>query len=112
MRHSLPQLDRLFLTDGGVETDLIFNRGTVTISNTASLTTIPGNVTFNSFGRLILGGVDGRTLDRTGTLNFAAGAVGEFQLDNVTTTQVTDFTVNQNGAVNLGASGTGARWRP
>lgn len=27
MRHSLPQLDRLFLTDGGVETDLIFNRG-------------------------------------------------------------------------------------
>jgi homocysteine S-methyltransferase len=27
VRHSLPQLDRLFLTDGGVETDLIFNRG-------------------------------------------------------------------------------------
>ncbi len=27
MRHALPQLDRLFLTDGGVETDLIFNRG-------------------------------------------------------------------------------------
>jgi len=27
MRHPLPQLDRLFLTDGGVETDLIFNRG-------------------------------------------------------------------------------------
>jgi S-methylmethionine-dependent homocysteine/selenocysteine methylase len=27
MRHSLPQLDRLFLTDGGVETDLIFNHG-------------------------------------------------------------------------------------
>lgn len=27
MNHSLPQLDRLFLTDGGVETDLIFNRG-------------------------------------------------------------------------------------
>ncbi len=27
MRHTLPQLDRLFLTDGGVETDLIFNRG-------------------------------------------------------------------------------------
>ncbi len=91
--------------------DLFFNRGTVTISNTASLTAIPGNVTFNSFGRLILGGVDGRTLDRAGTLNLAAGAVGEFQLDNVTTTQVTDFTVNQNGAVNLGASGTGASLR-
>jgi len=27
MSDSLPQLDRLFLTDGGVETDLIFNRG-------------------------------------------------------------------------------------
>jgi homocysteine S-methyltransferase len=27
MRHSLPQLERLFLTDGGIETDLIFNRG-------------------------------------------------------------------------------------
>ena len=27
MRHPLPQLDRLLLTDGGVETDLIFNRG-------------------------------------------------------------------------------------
>jgi hypothetical protein len=25
MRPALPQLDRLFLTDGGVETDLIFN---------------------------------------------------------------------------------------
>ena len=27
MRHALPQLDRLFLTDGGLETDMIFNRG-------------------------------------------------------------------------------------
>ena len=27
MRNTLPQLDRLFLTDGGIETDLIFNRG-------------------------------------------------------------------------------------
>src|SRR5918996_5803758 len=27
MRHSLPQLTRLFLTDGGLETDMIFNRG-------------------------------------------------------------------------------------
>lgn len=26
MRHSLPQLTRLFLTDGGLETDMIFNR--------------------------------------------------------------------------------------
>ncbi|HUE80134.1 MAG TPA: homocysteine S-methyltransferase family protein [Sphingomicrobium sp.] len=27
MHHNLPQLDRLFLTDGGIETDFIFNRG-------------------------------------------------------------------------------------
>ncbi len=27
MNHRLPQLDRLFLTDGGLETDMIFNRG-------------------------------------------------------------------------------------
>jgi len=27
MHNSLPQLERLFLTDGGLETDLIFNRG-------------------------------------------------------------------------------------
>ena len=27
MHHRLPQLDRLFLTDGGLETDMIFNRG-------------------------------------------------------------------------------------
>ena len=27
MRNTLPQLDRLLLTDGGIETDLIFNRG-------------------------------------------------------------------------------------
>jgi homocysteine S-methyltransferase len=27
MTHALPQLDRLFLTDGGLETDMIYNRG-------------------------------------------------------------------------------------
>ena len=27
MHNTLPELDRLFLTDGGIETDLIFNRG-------------------------------------------------------------------------------------
>ena len=26
MRKTLPHLDRLFLTDGGIETDLIYNR--------------------------------------------------------------------------------------
>ena len=27
MHDTSPKLDRLFLTDGGIETDLIFNRG-------------------------------------------------------------------------------------
>ncbi len=91
--------------------DLIFNRGTVTISNTASQTVTPGNITFNSFGRIIFGGIDGQTINRAGTLNFAAGAVGEFQVDNVTTLQPLGFQVNQNGAVNLGSGGTGASLR-
>lgn len=91
--------------------DLALNRGTVTIAAAASPTVTPANVTFNSFGRFILQGVDGQTLNRAGALNYAAGAVGEFQVDNTTTTQATNFTVNQNGLVTLGASGTGASVR-
>lgn len=91
--------------------DLLFNEGTVTIAAAASATVLPDDVTFNSFGRLILQGVDGQTINRSGTLNYAAGAVGEFQVDNTTGTQATDFTVNQNGAVALGSGGTGASMR-
>lgn len=91
--------------------DLLFNRGTATVAAAASPTVTPNNVTFNSFGRLILQGVDGQTLNRSGSLNYAAGAVGEFQVDNTTATQVTDFVVNQNGAVTLGAGGVGASVR-
>lgn len=88
--------------------DLIFNRGTVTIAATSSGSVTPDDVTFNSFGRLLLQGVDGQTINRAGLLTLAAGAVGEFQVDNTTTTQITDFTVNQNGSVALGSGGTGA----
>ncbi|MBE2285205.1 MAG: autotransporter-associated beta strand repeat-containing protein [Prosthecobacter sp.] len=91
--------------------DLFFNEGTVTIAAAASAGVLPDDITFNSFGRYIVQGVDARTIDRAGTLNLAAGAVGEFQVDNTTTTQVTDFTVNQNGLVTLGAGGTGASLR-
>lgn len=91
--------------------NLFVNRGTLTITSAASPTVTPGDVTFNSFGRLILQGEDGQTINRSGTLVYAANAVGEFQVDNVTGTQVTDFTVNQNGAVTLGSGGIGATMR-
>ena len=83
--------------------NLAFNRGTMTIAAAASANVVPTNLTFNSYGRFILQGVDGRTINRTGTLTYAASAVGEIQVDNTTGTQVTDFVVNQNGAVTLGA---------
>lgn len=91
--------------------NLFFNRGTMTIAAAASATVLPANITFNNFGRYLVQGVDGQTINRAGTLVFAAGAVGEFQVDNTTTTQTTDFTVNQNGAITLGSGGTGATLR-
>jgi autotransporter-associated beta strand protein len=91
--------------------DLIFNRGTVTIATAASQTVTPNNITFNSFGRLILQGVDGQTIERAGQLTYAAGAIGEIQIDNTIGTPQNDFTVNQNGQVTLGAGGTGASMR-
>lgn len=91
--------------------DLLFNRGTVTIAATASATVLPDLVNFNSFGRLILQGVDGQVINRAGSLAYAAGTVGEFQVDNTSATQTTGFTVNQNGAVTLGSGGSGATMR-
>lgn len=91
--------------------DLTINRGTVTIGSAASATVLPDDVTFDGFGRLILQGVDGQTINRSGALNYAAGAYGEFQVDNVTGTQTLGFLVNQNGAVTLGSGGTGANVR-
>jgi autotransporter-associated beta strand protein len=88
--------------------NLIFNRGTVSIEAAASPGVQPGDITFNSFGRYIVKGVDGQTINRAGVLTLAASAIGEFQVDNTTGTQVTDFVVNQNGAVSLGA-GSGLR---
>ncbi len=67
-----------------------------------------GDVDFNQFGRVIFRNVDGATLNRSGDVNFAAGAIGEFSADNVGGL-VTNYTVNQNGAVNL-QSGSIARF--
>jgi autotransporter-associated beta strand protein len=83
--------------------NLAFSRGTMTIAAAASANVVPTDLTFNSFGRFHVQGVDGRTINRSGTLTYAANAVGEIQVDNTTGTQVTDFVVNQNGAVTLGA---------
>lgn len=91
--------------------DLLVNRGTVTIAAAASPTFTPDDITFNSFGRLIYQGVDGQTINRSATLNLAAGAVGELQVDNTTATQAIDFVLNQNGVTNMGLGGTGASMR-
>ena len=56
MRHPLPQLDRLFLTDGGLETDMIFNRG-VDLPFFASVTllkTAEGREALNEYFRAYL----------------------------------------------------------
>ncbi|MBK8091898.1 MAG: autotransporter-associated beta strand repeat-containing protein [Verrucomicrobiaceae bacterium] len=74
-------------------------RGTAIITSTAGF---GGNIQFNQYGRVILRNTDGNSLDRSGALSYAAGAVGEFQIDN-TGALASNYTVNQNGAVNLNA---------
>ncbi|MGC3968959.1 MAG: hypothetical protein QM775_16780 [Pirellulales bacterium] len=88
--------------------DLILNRGTVI--TTAANGLGGGDITFNLLGRIIVRGVDGTTLNTSGTMTFAAGALGEFQVDN-TGALASDFVFNQNGLVTLGAGGTGATAR-
>lgn len=91
--------------------DLIFNEGTVVLTNAASPNFTTNDVTFNAFGRFNLQGLNGATLTRTGTLNYAAGAIGEFGVDNTGAVVNSDFTVDQNGVVTLGSGGTGASMR-
>ncbi|MCB1228570.1 MAG: autotransporter-associated beta strand repeat-containing protein [Verrucomicrobiales bacterium] len=91
--------------------DLAFNRGTVTLTNAASPSFTTNDVTFNSFGRLILQGLNGATLDHSGDLTYAAGAIGEFQVDNTSSALSADFTVNQDGVMTLGSGGTGGTVR-
>ena len=91
--------------------DLFFNEGTVVLTNAASPNFTTNDVTFNAFGRFNLQGLNGATLTRTGTLNYAAGAIGEFGVDNTGAVVNSDFTVDQNGVVTLGSGGTGASMR-
>lgn len=91
--------------------DLIFNEGTVVLTNAASPNFTTNDVTFNAFGRFNLQGLNGATLTRTGTLTFAAGAIAELGVDNTGAVVNSDFIVDQNGAVVLGSAGTGASMR-
>jgi autotransporter-associated beta strand protein len=91
--------------------DLFFNRGTVLLTSAVTPSFTANDVIFNSFGRLQLQGVNGQTLTRSGTLAYGAGAIGEFSVDNVSATLTSDFLVDQNGAITLGSSGTGASVR-
>lgn len=91
--------------------DFLFNRGTALLTSAATPSFTTNDVTFNSFGRLQLQGVNGQTLTRTGTLAYGAGAIGEFSVDNVSATLTSDFLVNQNGAITLGSGGTGGNVR-
>lgn len=91
--------------------DLFFNEGTVTLSNAVSPSFTANDVTFNAFGRLNLQGLNAATLTRTGTLSYAAGAIGEVGIDNTGAVVNSDFLVDQNGSVTFGAGGVGASMR-
>lgn len=84
--------------------DLLFNRGTVTISSAASPSFTTNDVTFNSFGRFNLQGVNSQILTNSGTLTYAANAIGEIGVDNTSGTVSAPFTLNMTGPVSLGAS--------
>ncbi|MBK8037444.1 MAG: autotransporter-associated beta strand repeat-containing protein [Verrucomicrobiaceae bacterium] len=84
--------------------DLLFNRGTVTMTSAVSPSFTTNNLTFNSFGRLNLQGVNSQTLTNTGTLTYAANAIGEIGVDNTSGTVSAPFTLDMTGPVSLGAN--------
>ncbi len=83
------------------------NRGSVFFQNIAGsgnatpYFAFTGNIDFNQFGRVTYREVDGATLTRLAPINFAGNAVGELSIDNTNGTPLANYTVNQNGAVNL-----------
>jgi len=91
--------------------DLTLTSGSVDITAAASATVTPGDITFDGFGRLIVRGLNGQTINRADTLTFTAGSIGEYLLDNSSSPLADDFVVNQNGQVNFGSGGTGASAR-
>jgi autotransporter-associated beta strand protein len=89
-------------------------RGTAVFTNSAAGGTATpyfgfnGPISFNSLGRVIFRNVDGATLNRSATLNFAASSIGEFSVDNLGAL-ASNFVVTQSGQVTLGA-GSAARF--
>ena len=55
------------------------NRGTIV--STAANGLGGGDITFNQFGRIILRNLNGTVYNLTGTMDFSAGALGEFSVD-------------------------------
>ena len=91
---------------------LSLTRGTAVFTNAAGGGTLTpfvgfdGIINFNQFGRVIYRNVDGASLDRTAAINFAAGALGEFSVDNLATTLASNYTVTQSGVITLGTGAT------
>jgi autotransporter-associated beta strand protein len=105
------QIDGTLTINNGNSTwngTLNISRGTVVFTNVAGsgiatpYASNPGEVNFNQFGRLIHRNIDGVTFNRTGALNYAASAVGEFQVDNVGAL-ASNYTINQTGLTTIGA---------
>ncbi|MFZ9979471.1 MAG: autotransporter-associated beta strand repeat-containing protein [Opitutales bacterium] len=90
---------------------LTMNRGTVTVSAAVSPGWTGNDITFASYGRVILQGANAQTLSRTGALTLASSAVAEFQVDNTSSPLSSDFIVDQTSALLLGSGGTGANLR-
>lgn len=88
----------LNMTRGGVFFQNVAGSGTAT-----PYFGFNGVINFNQFGRVTYRNVDGATLNRTAAINFAAGAVGEFSIDNTNGSPASNYTVTQSGAVNLNA---------
>jgi autotransporter-associated beta strand protein len=94
--------------------ELAFQSGSVDFTSTPTSAANAGHtgaVTFNQFGRLIYRNINGQTLNRTGALTFAAGAIGEIYVDNISAVLGADYVINQNGVTTLGSGGTGASAR-
>lgn len=74
-----------------------------TIVTTASNGLGGGSITFDEMGRIIVRSTNGIVYDLAGTMNFSAGAIGEFSVDNTSAVLGADFVINQNGQVNIGS---------
>jgi autotransporter-associated beta strand protein len=88
---------------------VVMNSGTIITTATNGLG--DGGITFNEYGRIIMRNVNGTVYNLASTMDFTAGAIGEFSVDNTSGVLASDFVINQNGLVTLGSGGTGASAR-